>query len=240
VIAMERLIVELVEKLHKAHGGRLVSVLLYGSGAMPDERDAMSDFNVLCVLRQVTPVELHASEPIFRWWREMKNPAPLLLSEDEVRNATDCFPIEFHDICERHRVLYGDDVLAGVVVDDSFYRAQVEHELRAKMLRLRQKAGGVLSERDLLLRLMCESVSTFCVLFRHALRLAGEQPLFGKREVVTAAARRFGASPEPFQNLLDIRDGTKKPKDVPDATALFTSYLQQIEVVVRAVDEIAK
>jgi hypothetical protein len=237
---MERLLTELIAKLHKAHGETLVSVVLYGSGALPEGRDVMSDFNVLCVLRQVTAVELRASEPIFRWWREMKNPAPLLLTEDEVRNATDCFPIEFHDICERHRVLYGDNVLAGVVVDDSFYRAEVEHELRAKMIRLRQKAGGVLSERDLLLRLMCESVSTFCVLFRHALRLAGEEPVFGKREVVAAVVRRFGASPAPFETLLALRDGTKKPKEVQDSTALFSSYLEQIEEVVRAVDQIAK
>jgi hypothetical protein len=238
--SMERLLGELVEKLHKAHGGTLVSVVLYGSAATSEGRDIMSDFNVLCVLRQVTATELHASEPIFRWWREMKNPAPLLLSEDEVRNATDCFPIEFHDIREHHRILYGDDVAAGIVVDDSFYRAQVEHELRAKILRLRQKAGGLLSERDLLLRLMCESVSTFCVLFRHALRLAGEQPLFGKHEVVAAVNRRFGASVEPFELLLALREGRKKPKDAPNATALFTSYLQQIEVVVHAVDQMAK
>jgi hypothetical protein len=237
---MERLLSELVEKLHKAHGEHLVSVVLYGSGAVPDERDAMSDFNVLCVLRQVTPAELHASEPIFRWWREMKNPSPVLLSEQEVRTATDCFAIEFHDISERHRVLHGDDVFAGIQVDDSFYRAQVEHELRAKLIRLRQKAGGILSERDLLLRLMCESISTFCVLFRHALRLAGHQPVFGKREVVAAVAEHFGASAEPFTELLDLRENRKKPKEVRDAVALFTSYLRQIEAVVHAVDQIEK
>ena len=35
------------------------------------------------------------------------------------------------------------------MVDNSFYRAQVEHELRAKLLRLRQKASGMLSDADL-------------------------------------------------------------------------------------------
>jgi hypothetical protein len=108
------------------------------------------------------------------------------------------------------------------------------------MLRLRQKAGGVLSDRDLLLRLMCESVSTFCVLFRHALRLSGEQPVFGKHEVVRAVNERFGVAAEPFEVLLGLREGTKKPKEVPDSVALFTSYLRQIEVVVTAVDQMAK
>ena len=39
-----------------------------------------------------------------------------------------------------------------------------------------RRRADVLSENDLLLRLMADSVSTFCVLFRHALRLGGEQP----------------------------------------------------------------
>ncbi len=64
-------------------------------------------------------------------------------------------------------------MISSLVVDDSFYRAQVEHDLRAKLLRLRQKASGMMSDADLLRRLLLDSVSTFCVLFRHALLLHG-------------------------------------------------------------------
>ena len=237
---MERLLSELLERLQRAHHDRLISVILYGSGVEPESRDALSDYNVLCVLREVTPEVLRASEPAFRWWREMKNPAPLLLSTDELRTSTDCFPIEFHDIRERHRILYGEDLIASLAVDDSFYRAQVEHELRAKLLRLRQKSGGVLPERDLLIRLMCDSVSTFCVLFRHALRLAGEQPRYGKHDVIRAVEARWGVSPDPFETLLALREGSRKIKEAPDSLELFRAYLAQIQVVVDAVDRLAK
>jgi hypothetical protein len=81
----------------------------------------------------------------------------LLLSEHEVATSTDCFPIEFHDIQARHRLLHGADVISAIVVDKSFYRAQVEHELRAKVLRLRQKAAGLLSDKDLLRRLLADN-----------------------------------------------------------------------------------
>ena len=124
---------ELVQKLQKAHGDRLVSVVLYGSAAAPGAQDRRSDINVLCVLKEVTPDELHAAEPIFRWWREMKNPSPLLLSAEEFRASTDCFPMEFHDIKERHCVLYGDNLITGLEINDRYYRAMVEHELRAKL-----------------------------------------------------------------------------------------------------------
>lgn len=237
---MERLLSELLERLQRAHGERLLSVVLYGSGVEPESRDSRSDYNVLCVLREVTPEVLRASEPAFRWWREMKNPAPLLLSLEELQTSTDCFPIEFHDIRERHRILHGEDVVASLVIDDSFYRAQVEHELRAKVLRLRQKAGGVLPERDLLLRLMCDSVSTFCVLFRHALRLAGDQPKYGKHEVVRAVQERWGVAAEPFETLLGLREGRRKPKEIADSVELFRAYLTQIQVVVNAVDRLAR
>ncbi len=47
---------------------------------------------------------------------------------------------------ERRRVLMGKDVVEKLPIDRSFYRAQVEHELRAKLLRLRQSAASVSSE----------------------------------------------------------------------------------------------
>ena len=132
-----------------------------------------SDLNVLCVLTQVTPAELADAEPIFKWWRAQGNPSPLLMSEEEVRTSTDCFPIEFHDMQERRRVLFGNDVIEDLAIERTFYRAQVEHELRAKLLRLRQKAGGLLTEKQALLRLMIDSVSNFLVLARHALLVSG-------------------------------------------------------------------
>ena len=67
---MENTLNQLLEKLTKALGDRLVSVVLYGSAAAGDHHEGFSDLNVLCVLEQVTTRELAQSEPIFRWWRE--------------------------------------------------------------------------------------------------------------------------------------------------------------------------
>jgi hypothetical protein len=236
---MERILTQLVDRIKKAYGDRVVSVVLYGSAAVGDHNGRFSDINVLCVLREVTPRELGESTGIFRWWRDHGNPSPLLLSEDEVRTSTDCFPIEFTDIRERHRVLCGEDVVAGLAVDRSFYRAQVEHELRAKLLRLRQKAAGVLSDPELLRVLLADSLSTFCVLFRHALLLAGFEPRFEKREVVAEARARFGIDGRPFEKLLDLREEKIKPREL-DPAAILTEYLKQIQAVIDVVDRLEK
>jgi predicted nucleotidyltransferase len=187
-----KLLDTLVERLRKTFGDMLVSVVLYGSAAVGDDHQRFSDLNVLCVLRQVTPRELEDLEPVFRWWREQGNPAPLVMSEHEVRASTDCFPIEFHDMKDRRRILHGDDIIASLDIDDSFYRAQVEYQLRAKLLRLRQKGAGVLHDKGLLLELMADSVSTFLVLGRHALRLHALDAPAAKRDVLAALEAHFG------------------------------------------------
>ena len=235
---MEDKLQELVDRLKVAQGQRLRSVVLYGSAAAGEHNEHFSDLNVLCVLTQVTPTELADSEPIFKWWRELGNPPPLLFSEDELRTSTDCFPVEFHDMQERHRILYGADVIKDLVIDRTFYRAQVEMELRSKLLRLRQKAAEVLAEKAPLLRLMIDSVPNFLVLARHALLLS-EQPSGWKKREIVRHLPDIGVDSTPFDTLLDLRDQSKRAGDVEPA-ALFAAYLQQIQALVSHVDGIEK
>jgi predicted nucleotidyltransferase len=236
---MENLLNQLLEKLNKALGDRIVSVVLYGSAASGDHHQGFSDLNVLCVLQQVTVRELEQSEPVFRWWREKRNPSPLLLSERELSTSTDCFAIEFHDIQAHHRILQGKDVVSGLVVEDTFYRAQVEHDLRAKLLRLRQKASGALSDKEVLRHLLADSVSTFCVLFRHALLLHGAPEKIRKRDIIEQARETFGIDPQPFTKLLDLREERIKAKEL-EPVGLLDSYLKQIDIVINAVDRLEK
>ncbi len=233
----EKLLEALVERLRKLYGDALVSVVLYGSAASGEHHPRYSDYNVLCVLSRVTPVELAAAEDLFRWWREHGNPSPLLLTEAELAAGTDCFAIEFRDIRDAGRLLHGRDLTGGLALDTRFYRAQVEHELRAKLLRLRQKAAGMMSDPGLLRRLLADSVATFCVLFRHALLLHGEAAPRARRDVPAAAAARFGFDAAPFERLLDLREGRIAPREI-DAAAMLADYLKGISAVIDAVDGI--
>ncbi|HEX4273948.1 MAG TPA: hypothetical protein VHZ74_01270 [Bryobacteraceae bacterium] len=239
ISAMPGSLDQLVEKLRKALGADLVSVVLYGSAAVGDSDEKYSDYNVLCVLSRIEPAQLGATEAIFRWWRGEGNPAPLLLTEREVRTSTDCFAIEFHDIKEHHRILHGADLVSGLEIDRSFYRAQVEHDLRAKLLRLRQKASGILSDKDVLTRLLADSISTFCVLFRHALLLYGFNAPARKRDVIESARERFGIDAAPFRRLLDLREQKGKGKET-EPEALLAGYMREIGKVIDAVDVLDK
>jgi len=234
---MQSVLDQIVNRLKEALGDRLISVILYGSAASGDQQKGYSDLNVLCILSEVTPRELHHTAPVFRWWRELGNPAPLLLTRGEFETSTDCFAIEFHDIRDQHRILFGENVVDELQIDDSFYRAQVEHELRAKLLRLRHKAAVVLADRQLLCRLLADSVATFCVLFRHALILHGVEAPLSKREAVAKAAAFFNFNVEPFERLLNLRDGKPVGQDV-DLEKLLADYMMQVSTVIDAVDRL--
>jgi predicted nucleotidyltransferase len=227
---------QLVTKLENAFSGRLVSAVLYGSAAAGDYHGPYSDLNVLCVLKDITPRELAEGEPIFRWWRSLGNPSPLLMTEEEVFRSADSFPIEFHDMKERRRVLHGLDIIAELTVSPANHRTQVEHELRAKLFHLRQRGAGVLSNEPALLSLCVDSVSTFLVLARHLLLVAKREAPSAKRDIVAAIAR-FGIDPQPFTTLLDIRERLREPGGI-EALELFTRYLESIRAMTALVDKL--
>jgi predicted nucleotidyltransferase len=238
---------ELVNKLERAFSDRLISVVLYGSAAEGDAHGKFSDLNVLCVLKAITPRELADSEPVVRWWREQGHPSPLMMSEDEVHHSADSFPIEFRDMQDRRRVLYGMDAIAHLHVDFKYHRVQLEHELRAKLLRLRQHASGVLSDPEALLRLCLDSVSTFCVLGRHALLASGIVAKSDRRAVVQQMADQLRVSGakldmSPFLTLLDIREQKAGLAESYHAGLnvgdLFARYLHSIGTLVAYVDQL--
>jgi predicted nucleotidyltransferase len=236
---LERILSELVERLKSALGDQLVSVILYGSAAVGDWNKENSDLNVLCVLDQLSPRELLKVEPVVKWWREQGRPPALLLTAEEVRTSTDCFAIEFHDMKKYRRVLYGADLLEDLTVDNSFYRAQVEHELRSKQIRLRQKAAELLSKPDRLIQMLIDSVSTFCVLGRHALLLSGNEPRWKKADVVAGLEIALARPLPAFNEILAVRESGKPPGGTA-AASLLERYLVETDALVRFVDALAK
>ena len=232
----QQLLKELTERLKSQFGQRLISLILYGSAASGDQDAEFSDLNILCVLDRVDAASLQQTEPVFRWWRDALQPSPLLMSEEEVRASTDCFPIEFQDMKERRRVLLGRDIVADLRIDFKFHRAQLEHQLRSKLLRLRQQATGLLGNPGALVNFLADSVSTFCVLGRHALLMSGARAGVLKREIVAQLGARLESDFSAFSALLDVRAGKPFAGGVAEASRLFDNYLIQIRAIIELVD----
>lgn len=234
---MEDLLCELTERLKAAYGEDLLSVVLYGSAASGDYHEKHSDLNVLCVLKQVGLAELErAAEPL-QWWIKKGQPAPLVLSAEEIRDGSDVFPIEFLDIRESYRVLHGTDLVASIEVNTANHRQQLEHELRSRLLRLRKRFLETQHDDKAVTRLMLESLPTFAALFRHALLRAGFPAPILKHDIFRVVAERFRVGPAPFEPLLEVREG-KRQLAGAEVRAWFESYLAGITRMTEVVDEL--
>ena len=132
-------------------------------------------------------------------------------------------------------MLYGPDVIADVHIDSKYYRGQVEHELRAKLFRLRQQAAGILSDPEKLFTLCVDSVSTFCMLARHALVLGRVPAKSDRRAVIRQVGETLQMDVTPFNILLDVRED-KSGVDPGDPGELFAQYLDCIRRLVEYVD----
>ena len=234
---MEKLLNELVKRLREAYGPDLVSVVLYGSAASGDYQKKFSDLNLLCTLRQVGAPELRKGEKVINWWAKQKQPPPLLFSVEETQNAHDAFPIEFLDIQQSHRILYGEDLVAQIQVNMAHHRRQLEHELRSAVLRLRERYLSAQQENKQVVELMVRSLPTFATLARHALIHADHSAPARKREIFQAAAAQFGLDGSPFETLLKVREGTQKLAG-EEVHSVFASYLAQAIKLAEAVDRL--
>src|SRR5438552_16476524 len=133
---------ELVRQLQLAYGNGLRSVVLIGSAVADEHNPKKSDYNVLVIVDSLPLERLRAVAAVSKAWAEAGNPPPMTFTTREWKSSSDIFPMEYADILERHRVLFGETPFEGINVSPADLRLQVEHQTMGKLLRLRQATMG--------------------------------------------------------------------------------------------------
>src|SRR5918995_2088607 len=99
----------LIKDLVATHGDNLASVVLYGSAAAGDHVELRSDYNLLITLKRITPEDLRQAQAPMREWQRLGHPLPGYFTMEELSDAADVFPIEFHQMSQARILLYGKD-----------------------------------------------------------------------------------------------------------------------------------
>jgi hypothetical protein len=231
----EKQINDFVSRLQQAAGTNLESVILYGSAAAGEYHPEYSNVNLLCVLKDTSLAKLLPLAPAVDSWTKQKHPAPLMITREELERSADVFAIEFVDIQRRHRALFGPDPLAALQIPMQLHRAQLEYELREKLILLRQRLMLTAGDEKSTWELMLRSLPAFTTLFRHALIAQGQPVPTTKREAVKALANMLSFDASPFEHLLDIREQRAESKQF-QALEVAGRYLAAVEQVTAAVD----
>jgi predicted nucleotidyltransferase len=234
---LEKQLGDFVSQLRKSAGENLESVVLYGSAASGRFHPELSNINLLCILRETSFDTLKALAPAIKSWLDEKHPPPMLLTRDELQRSVDVFAIEFLDIKEHHKVLFGSSLPADLEIPMDRHRAQLEYELREKLVLLRQRLLLALNDDNRLWALLMQSLPAFTTLFRHALIALGAPPPQSKAETLQELTKRFPFDSATFTQLLDLREHPENRKAL-DVKDLMARYLETIQQVTAAVDKI--
>ena len=226
---------ELVEQLRAAYGPELRSVVLYGSAAAGEHIPKRSDYNVLVLVDALSLDRLSAAAAVSRAWTEGGNPAPMTLTTSEWRGSADIFAMEYADILERHKILYGNSPFEGIRVDQRDLRLQLEHEAMGKLLRLRQGVLASGGDSRLQLELLAASLSTIMVIFRAVVRLEGETPPKDNVALGQAVAGYAGFDATPFGRVVRHVRG-EQTIAAGEAGSVVAGYLAGMEKLVAHLD----
>ena len=249
---------ELVPRLREAFGDGLRCVLLYGSaaegapaaaaragaGTRPEaprqdaqRQDAQRQDAHLLVIVDALPVEtLEGAARVMADWVGGGHPAPLTLTTAEWRSSADVFAIEYADVLEHHRLLFGTLPLEGVHVRPEDIRRELEEQVLGKLLKLRRgimEAGGDAGRERALLEV---SLPTFLALFRAVVRLHREAAPRDDAAAVERTGVLAGFDASPFVRVVRHVRGEQmlQPGEIRGTLA---GYLLALERLIAFLDQ---
>jgi len=223
----------LTGELEGVCGGNLSAVVLYGSAVAGDSVKT-SDYNVLVVLNRLDAEALLGLSGLCARWCKAGNPVPLLFAKEGLLRSADVFPVEFSDIMQTHKVLYGGNPFAGMKIDPALLRLELERELKSKLILLRGRFLATKGSPKEIDALMVSSISAFLTLFKTALRLYGEVPPAIKMEVLLPLSRHVKFDEEIFSVVWELKQGKKRAGIT--SQQVFSRYLAAVQSVTDSVD----
>jgi len=220
-------------RLRDAAGDNLVSLVLYGSAAS-GEADPYSDLNLLCVLRDLSFSHLAALTKVVEPWTRKKQRPPLFMSEKELKRSSDVFAIELLDMRQHHKVLFGKDLLKDLDIAMGSHRAQLEYELREKLILLRQRLLSVAGDDARIVDLLLHSFPAFTTLFRHLLIAQGKPAPKTKSEALRSLVAENRSDAELFEQLLQARKESKNAirLNARDAAQQYLAFAERLTEMV--------
>ncbi|MGQ9560337.1 MAG: hypothetical protein ACUVWA_07475 [Candidatus Oleimicrobiaceae bacterium] len=219
-----------------AFGEELAAIILYGSGARGEYVPKRSDINFLIVLTEDGMRELAKALPLVGKWRKRNVSTPLFMTPEYITSSIDSFPMEFLALQRHHRVVYGQDPLAALDIDQQLLRLQCERELKGKLLHLREGYLATEGRARLLTALIRRSLATLVPLFEALLALRGVEVPAGKGEVIAKMAETFGLDGGLFAELWCVWGGGKR--NAQALNRLAQQYIWEVRKLALMVDKL--
>lgn len=225
------IIEDLIGDYLKVFGDGLIGAVFYGSAASHEYSAGRSDINLALFLKDNSISRLRSCVEIQKKWSRKNVSVPLFLTREYIMSSLDTFPIEFLDMQNCYRLLYGEDVLSTIEIEKSYLRLQCERELKGVMLHLRSEFIRTENRAYLIRNLLSSSMRKLIPVFKAILVLNDHKIPSTKSEIISAVEDLYGFGVSAFSDVFQLSAGNKDLSDLFDRfTTLvdtITSYIDQ-------------
>ena len=235
--SLESTLVQFTQELRELLGDQLLAVVLYGSAAGENFVPGSSDLNTAIVVQRMGFEVLKKLQPRMVSWHKRGFAVPLIVDRNFLHHSRDVFPMEFSDIKEQHRTLWGEEIFRTLTIGGEHLRFLAEHEVRSRLLRLQALYLERAGEPPRLRQILLDSLKTFLTLMRYLLRLHGKNGGQNYGEVLSLFEQHFRVSFPEMHRLIAIRQGVRDWPHEP-ATEFFREYLEDVQRFVFLIDEL--
>ena len=217
---LDQSLAEFVESAKSVLGPDLVSVVLFGSAAEGKLR-ATSDLNLILVLVRFDAARIDVLREPLRAAHALIRLECMLILESEVAAAAEAFAVKFADIRERHKILWGKDLFAGLHPSREAMRVRLRQILLNFILRTRERYMIVSLREEKLASVIADSAGPLRAGAALMLELEGH-PAASPKEALEKLAAEIGGGrfDEALANLSRAREGAELPPGAGAATTL--------------------
>jgi hypothetical protein len=214
-----------LQDLQHIFGERLQAMVAYGR---PDASPAPC----LALVRSITAADLDECAARITTWHRAGCATPLLLTRDEFAGSLDAFPIEYGEILETHRVIYGVDPFTGLDIRVEDLRRECETLVKGHLVHLRENYLECGGRQDAVAALVAEAAPAFALILRRLARLDGA-PADTNADLSAYAARRPGLDARVVGDVLAM---ARQDSAGVDAIRIYPGYLLAVEQLWRFID----
>ena len=211
--------------LQHIFGERLLAVVAYGR---PDAAPAPC----LALVGSIAAADLDACAAHVASWHRAGCATPLLLTRDEFAGSLDAFPIEYGEIIDSHRLVFGLDPFAGLTIRTEDLRRECETLVKSHLVHLRENYVECRSRQAEVAALVADAAPAFALILRRLARLDGA-PAETNADLSAYAARRPGLDARVVGDVLALAGNHSAGVD---AIRIYPGYLAAVEQLRRFID----
>jgi hypothetical protein len=174
-------------------------------------------------------------DPIHQRWGKEQVVVPLFLTAADLQSASLAFPLEYLDIHDWHRLLWGQDPFVGLKIDDRYLAAEVLQTLRGNLLRLRQRLVEGRSTEEAMTILLSLSITALLPVLRGLQRLLSRPVLSHGDSLIQDVEAYLAINLAGLHDALLLKRGHISPgqKEIP---RLMDRYLESLTKLVAAAE----